>query len=221
MASAQAVGQKTAMASAQAIGQKTQVTATVGNPKKPQAPPPTLSGFASMEPSAHPWGVQPIAQPAMMGQPVMMGMPSMEYAYGQVPFYGKNFKAGKPMNPEKDPRFGKVDKKGFQIDQKQLKMALAQPTYFSANNTIPSMNLSHKKVPKVTEGGEPLRPLHQTATLDWDFDGHSKLESKLDKQIEKKIQKEGYASFTNLDAVMLDEHPADQSVFIDPRELTF
>jgi len=63
-----------------------------------------------MEPSAHPWGVQPIQQPAMLG------MQSMEYAYGQVPFYGKHFKAGKPMNPEKDPRFGKVNKKGFKID---------------------------------------------------------------------------------------------------------
>ena len=52
------------------------------------------------------------------------------------------------------------------------------------------MNLSHKQVPKVTttEGDETtLRPLHQTATLDWDFDGHSKLESKLDKQLEKKV----------------------------------
>ena len=60
-----------------------------------------------------------------------MGMLPMEYAYGQVPYYGKHFKAGKPMNLEKDPRFGKVAKKGLKIDQKQLKMALAQPTYFS------------------------------------------------------------------------------------------
>lgn len=49
---------------------------------------------------------------------MMVGQPNPEFAYGQVPYYGKKFKKGMLMNPEKDPRFGKVGKKGFKIDQK-------------------------------------------------------------------------------------------------------